>query len=120
MLLADAPVKAPRVRKEKEPFSIDFSTPLSPEQLKKLFEPHPKGNNALTLPAKHCAYIGGNKGKKHAGQVREEKLLPEDMHFSAKQLTSLFLKPKFGVRTGCARPKESIAYVFTTVELVGA
>ena len=28
---------------------------------------------------------------------RDEHLLPDDMHFSSRQLVSLFLKPKFSV-----------------------
>ncbi|KAG8756037.1 hypothetical protein FRC14_003419 [Serendipita sp. 396] len=82
---------APKQRKEKEPFSIDFSEQLPADFEKKLFEPPVKGS--LTLPAKQCAYIGGKKKKNL--EKRESFLLPEDMHFSSKQLLSLFLKPKF-------------------------
>lgn len=84
----------PKQRKEKEPFLIDFSKRNTAEFEKKLFEPPAKGS--LTLPAKQCAYIGGKK-RKGVAEKREEKLLPDDMHFSSKQLLSLFLKPKFMV-----------------------
>ena len=98
---ADAPLAdksdqpaAPKQRKEKEPFSIDFSKKLPADIEKKLFEPPAKGS--LTLPAKQCAFIGGKK-RKGMQEKREERLLPDDMHFSSKQLLSLFLKPKFMV-----------------------
>lgn len=90
---ADQPA-APKPRKEKQAFSIDFSKRSTADYEKKLFEPPAKGS--LTLPAKQCAYIGG-KRKKGVVEKREEKLLPDDMHFSNKQLLSLFLKPKFVV-----------------------
>ena len=61
-----------------------------------MFEPPTKAGS-LSLPAKQCAYIGGKKNKK-AADKREEKLLPDDMHFSSRQLLSLFLKPRFTVR----------------------
>lgn len=93
---------APKQRKEKVPFSIDFSKRLPSDIEKKLFEPPAKGS--LTLPAKQCAFTLGKK-KKGAQEKREEKLLPDDMHFSSRQLLSLFLKPKFmvNVRGGRAR-----------------
>jgi condensin complex subunit 2 len=74
---------------------IDFSKKNTADYEKKLFEPPNKGT--LTLPAKQCAYIGG-KRKKGMSEKREDRLLPDDMHFSSKQLLSLFLKPKFMVR----------------------
>jgi condensin complex subunit 2 len=87
---------APKPRKEKQAFQIDFSKVLTAEEEKKMFEPPTKAGS-LSLPAKQCAYIGGKKNKKLA-EKREEKLLPDDMHFSSRQLLSLFLKPKFTVR----------------------
>jgi condensin complex subunit 2 len=44
----------------------------------------------------------GKKGKKakDAGEnidARDEHLLPDDMHFSSRQLLRLFMKPKFTV-----------------------
>lgn len=95
--IAAAPeLTAPKPRKEKQAFQIDFSRVLTSEEEKKMMEPPAKAG-LLSLPAKQCAYIGGKKNKK-AAEKREEKLLPDDMHFSSRQLLSLFLKPRFTVR----------------------
>jgi condensin complex subunit 2 len=71
---------------------IDFLTP-SEKDLKaikeELFAPPGKGqsiNMAGTGPGKK-----GKKGKKDKSDHR----LPDDMHFSSRQLVTLFLKPKF-------------------------
>jgi condensin complex subunit 2 len=87
---------APKPRKEKRAFQIDFSKVMTVEEEKKMFEPPAKAG-LLSLPAKQCAYISGKKNKK-AAEKREERLLPDDMHFSSRQLLSLFLKPRFTVR----------------------
>ena len=92
---------APKPRKEKQAFQIDFSRVLTAEEEKKMVEPPAKAG-LLSLPAKQCAYIGGKKNKK-AAEKREEKLLPDDMHFSSRQLLSLFLKPRFTVRVSLSR-----------------
>jgi len=92
---------APKPRKEKQAFQIDFSRVLTAEEEKKMVEPPAKAG-LLSLPAKQCAYIGGKKNKK-AAEKREEKLLPDDMHFSSRQLLSLFLKPRFTVRVSQLR-----------------
>lgn len=44
----------------------------------------------------------GKKGKKNKEREkekerREEQVLPDDMHFSSRQLVTLFLKPDFSV-----------------------
>jgi hypothetical protein len=93
---------AARQRKEKLPFVIDFETP-STVSSKKLFEPGTK--TAISLPAvktkKRKIGINGKKGKKakeeEEEEERDEHLLPDDMHFSSRQLLRLFLKPKFTV-----------------------
>ena len=92
---------APKPRKEKQAFQIDFSRVLTAEEERKMIEPPAKAG-LLSLPAKQCAYIGGKKNKK-AAEKREEKLLPDDMHFSSRQLLSLFLKPRFTVRVSPTR-----------------
>ncbi|KAG8905046.1 hypothetical protein FRB99_000782 [Tulasnella sp. 403] len=88
----DAP--APRARKEKVAFQIDFhSAPLSS---KELFAP---ATTSITLPAGTGATISGpstarRKSKKNAAK-RDQFLLPDDMHFSSAQLLRLFRKPTF-------------------------
>jgi len=54
----------------------------------------------ITLPN----YGGSKTGKKSRSsrkakeEKRDEHTLPDDMHFSSRQLVTLFLKPKFSVR----------------------
>ncbi|CAK9782303.1 barren [Cutaneotrichosporon oleaginosum] len=78
------PVAAAREKKAaKEPFAIDFGAD-GEKSTKELFA---RGTRAaISLPR--------TKRKR----VRDEFLLPEDMHFSSRQLLRLFLKPKFAVR----------------------
>jgi condensin complex subunit 2 len=40
---------------------------------------------------------GGKKNKEKEKEKREEQVLPDDMHFSSRQLVTLFLKPDFSV-----------------------
>ena len=78
-------------RERKEAFRIDFTTPSTgniKETSKKIFAQSTRGAS-LTLPAT-------KKSKK--GKDKEEQTLPDDMHFSSKQLITLFLKPGFAVR----------------------
>ena len=39
------------------------------------------------------------KNKEKEREKREEQVLPDDMHFSSRQLFTLFLKPNFSVCT---------------------
>jgi condensin complex subunit 2 len=41
-----------------------------------------------------------NKEKEKEKEKREEQVLPDDMHFTSRQLVTLFLKPDFSV-CGC-------------------
>ncbi|BEI87204.1 hypothetical protein CcaverHIS002_0705500 [Cutaneotrichosporon cavernicola] len=68
----------------KEPFKIDFGAD-GEMSTKELFVRGAR--STIALPAR--------KTKKRA---RDEFLLPEDMHFSSRQLLRLFLKPKFALR----------------------
>ena len=68
------------------------------EASKKLFAQSTRGAS-LTLPAT-------KKGRK--GKEKEEQTLPDDMHFSSRQLITLFLKPKFAVRF----PKSLLDLIF--------
>jgi len=87
-------------REKKEPNKIDFLAPRDPEKTvediaKELFAPPGKGAS-INL-------AGSNPGKKSKRKVkpkekRDDHRLPDDMHFSSKQLVTLFLKPKFAVR----------------------
>jgi len=69
---------------------------------KKLFEAGTKTATTLPVPKlKKRKVAGAKKGKKATPEVdveeRDEHLLPDDMHFSSRQLLRLFLKPKFTV-----------------------
>lgn len=92
---ANKPEAATRQRKEKEPFEIDFSSPLDP-----------KIGEAIYTKASTNATISLAK-KDWKSKTRN--LLPDDKHFNSTQLLSLFLKPKarlssrrnrFGARNG--------------------
>ncbi|OCF59011.1 hypothetical protein L486_03509 [Kwoniella mangroviensis CBS 10435] len=97
-----APTKT--AKPAKAPFTIDFSSPsTSATSSKTLFAPATK--SSITLPSTRTASSRSNK-KTSAGKRREEWLLPDDMHFSSRQLLRLFLKPKFSLKF----PRESIDY----------
>ncbi|KAI9832384.1 MAG: hypothetical protein M1819_004372 [Sarea resinae] len=74
-------------RKEKEPFAIDFSSPLSPSLAEAIYTPA-ASNSSISLP-------------KTQWKSKTRNLLPDDKHFSSRQLLHLFLKPK--ARTGSRR-----------------
>ena len=67
-------------RKEKEPFEIDFTSPLSPALAEMLYTPA-ISNAAISLP-------------KSQWRSKTRNLLPDDKHFNSRQLLRLFLKPK--------------------------
>lgn len=71
---------APTKRKEKEPFEIDFASPMS-QQLADLLYTSAASNSAISLP-------------KTQWKSRTRNLLPDDKHFSSRDLLRLFLKPK--------------------------
>ncbi|ORX34460.1 condensin complex subunit 2/barren [Kockovaella imperatae] len=86
-------------RVAKTPFSIDFSAPSSEATSSKtLFAP--ASSSSLLLPSSSRSRRKSNKRSSinDAQSRREEWLLPDDMHFSSRQLLSLFLKPKFALR----------------------
>lgn len=71
------------------------------ELAKDLFVPPTRGA-ATTLPGPSLAKKTKRKGKgkdkaKETEDKRFDNTLPDDMHFSSKQLVTLFLKPKFSV-----------------------
>ena len=67
-------------RKEKEPFEIDFLSPLDPS-LAELIHTPATSNSAISLP-------------KAQWKSKTRNLLPDDKHFNSRQLLRLFLKPK--------------------------
>lgn len=73
---APAPIK----RKEKEPFEIDFAAPMT-QQLADLLYAPAATNAAISLP-------------KSQWKSKTRNLLPDDKHFSSRDLLRLFLKPK--------------------------
>lgn len=90
---ADNSEAAPKVKRDKkEPFKIDFDAP--PEKdlktlTKELFAPIARGT--INLPGT------SGRGKKALPEKKDDNCLPDDMHFSARQLVTLFLKPEFAV-----------------------
>ncbi|KAJ2905348.1 putative barren protein [Zalerion maritima] len=74
------PTAPARTRKEKEPFQIDFMSPLDGSAADVIFT-HASSNSNISLPKKDW-------------RSKTRNLLPDDKHFNSKQLLSLFLKPK--------------------------
>lgn len=74
-------------RKEKEPFEIDFLSPLDPAVAELIYTPA-TSNSAISLP-------------KTQWKSKTRNLLPDDKHFNSRQLLRLFLKPK--ARMGARR-----------------
>ncbi|PYH96988.1 barren [Aspergillus ellipticus CBS 707.79] len=71
---------APKQRKEKEPFEIDFNAPLDSAVAELIYTPA-SSNSTISLPKTQWKTKGRN-------------LLPDDKHFNSRQLLRLFLKPK--------------------------
>jgi condensin complex subunit 2 len=78
---------APTKRKEKEPFKIDFFSPMSQELANALYAPAPSAASIM-LP-------------KSQWKSKTRNLAPDDKHFNSRQLLRLFLKPN--VRLGAQR-----------------
>ena len=77
---ANKPQGETKKRKEKEPFEIDFASPLD-AALADTIHTQASSNSAITMPKKDW-------------KSKSRNLLPDDKHFSSKSLLSLFLKPK--------------------------
>ncbi|KAK0821654.1 hypothetical protein LTR57_012928 [Friedmanniomyces endolithicus] len=69
-----------KVRKEKEPFEIDFAAPMTGELAAQLYT-KASSNAAISLPRAQW-------------RSKTRNLLPDDKHFNSKDLLGLFLKPK--------------------------
>jgi condensin complex subunit 2 len=67
-------------RKEKEPFEIDFAASMTQSTADMLYTPA-TSNSTISLP-------------KAQWKSKTKNLLPDDKHFSSRQLLRLFLKPK--------------------------
>ncbi|KAK0734164.1 condensin complex subunit 2/barren [Lasiosphaeria miniovina] len=74
------PAEPTRQRKEKQPFEIDFLSPLEPSLAEALYT-QASANSAISLPKKDW-------------KSKSRNMLPDDKHFSSRQLLTLFLKPK--------------------------
>ncbi|KAJ5641026.1 Condensin complex subunit 2 [Penicillium herquei] len=77
---AASTTSAPKPRKEKEPFEIDFGAPLDHAIAELIYMPA-SSNSAISLPKTQWKTKGRN-------------LLPDDKHFNSRNLLRLFLKPK--------------------------
>ena len=96
---ADAGTNKANKRQKKEPVKIDFMTPPDKdlkEITKELFAGVKKG---ASINLAGTGGTTGKKGSKKKKEKRDDHRLPDDMHFSSRQLVTLFLKPKFFV--GC-------------------
>ncbi|KAL0257876.1 hypothetical protein SLS55_007043 [Diplodia seriata] len=76
----------PTKRKEKEPFQIDFSAPMTQPTADALYTPATT-SSAILLP-------------KAQWKSKSRNLLPDDKHFNSRQLLRLFLKPKARMGAG--------------------
>ncbi|EAQ93281.1 hypothetical protein CHGG_01516 [Chaetomium globosum CBS 148.51] len=74
------PTEPARQRKEKQPFEIDFAAPLDPAVAEVIYT-QASSNSTISLSKKDW-------------KSKSRNLLPDDKHFSSKQLLNLFLKPK--------------------------
>ncbi|KAJ6624945.1 condensin complex subunit 2/barren [Mycena sp. CBHHK59/15] len=97
---ADTSTKAAKPRREKkEAFKLDFFAPAKKslkETSNELFAPVTRGAG-INLPGTGpAARKGKKKGKEK--EKKDDHSLPDDMHFSSRQLVSLFLKPKFQLK----------------------
>ncbi|TFY75376.1 hypothetical protein EWM64_g8638 [Hericium alpestre] len=100
----DAAGTKPR-RERKEAFKIDFMSSAEAdlkEQAKELFKPVTRGAG-VTLPksvfGKNAATARKGRGRKAKEKEKlDDHTLPDDMHFSSRQLVTLFLKPNFSLK----------------------
>ena len=98
-------------REKKEAFKINFHDPLGmsvKEFAKEKFAPPTRGVGinlpgyslpGSSKPGKKGSKKNKEKEKEKEREKREEQVLPDDMHFTSRQLVTLFLKPDFSVRT---------------------
>ncbi|TWU76880.1 hypothetical protein ED733_006474 [Metarhizium rileyi] len=82
---ANKPASESKKRKEKEPFEIDFASPLE-STVANIIHTQASGNSAISMPKKDW-------------KSKSRNLLSDDKHFNSKALLSLFLKPKARLST---------------------
>ena len=91
-------------RKEKEPFEIDFTSPLDPALANLIYTPTISASTIST--------------PKSQWKAKNKNLLPDDKHFNSRQLLQLFIKPRACISTrraisdrskGSAVPKQEAA-----------
>lgn len=82
-------------RRTREPFVIDFLSEEGAVNVKEIFEPA-KQNTAITLPASARNKMTSLAALSSSSSA-DAYLLPEDRHFSSKQLLRLFLKPRVAI-----------------------
>ncbi|KAK4220172.1 condensin complex subunit 2/barren [Rhypophila decipiens] len=92
------PTEPARQRKEKQPFEIDFMSALDPAVAEVIYT-QATSNTTISLPKKDW-------------KSKSRNLLPDDKHFSSRQLLSLFLKPK--ARMGARRRLGTKPSIFGT------
>ncbi|KAI1793576.1 barren [Ganoderma leucocontextum] len=97
-------------REKKEAFRINFLTPDEEDirtRKKTLFAPVVRGAG-INLPGPSAIKKGrGRRGRnKEKDEKRNDQTLPDDMHFSDRQLVTLFLKPKFSLKMRGQRHRE--------------
>ncbi|KAK7031391.1 condensin complex subunit 2 [Favolaschia claudopus] len=89
-------------REKKEAVRLDFTTPADKdldELTKELFAPATGKGAGINLPGTGpAARKTKKKGKEK--EKKDDHSLPDDMHFTSRQLVSLFLKPKYQLKVG--------------------
>ncbi|KIJ55401.1 hypothetical protein M422DRAFT_24001 [Sphaerobolus stellatus SS14] len=100
---------APKAKREKkEAFRITFSEPLE-TPIADTFAPATGRGGGIDLPvsktwaSRSQKSKGKGKGRKNSKEekeveIRSNQTLPDDMHFSSRQLVTLFLKPNFSLK----------------------
>ncbi|KAL1717234.1 condensin complex subunit 2/barren [Schizophyllum commune] len=90
----NAEAKPKKPREKKEPFKVSFGD--RPESMKEV-------NARLFATSKTSINLSKNQRLGKNGK-RDEHLLPDDMHFSSRQLITLFLKSRFAIKIRGRKP----------------
>ncbi|KAH9933294.1 condensin complex subunit 2/barren [Fomitopsis serialis] len=102
----EASEAAPKLNARRRRHSSRFLTPSEKDPktiAKELFVPVTRGAG-ITLPGSSSAKGSSRKGSKRKSakdkerERRTDQTLPDDMHFSSRQLVTLFLKPEFSLK----------------------
>ncbi|TRM65285.1 condensin complex subunit 2/barren [Schizophyllum amplum] len=87
--------KPKKPREKKEPFKVPFGD--RPESMKEI-------NAKLFATSKTSINLTGFGPNARGKKKRDEHLLPDDMHFSSRQLITLFLKSRFAIKIRGRKP----------------